>query len=76
MSEYSTALQLLQLAGLPDLGWKDEKQRQFMKRVTPGEPVYLGWELMPLWLTRSLLSHEGGDFVYVQESKEFADGEN
>jgi len=43
-----------------------------MKRVTPGEPIYLGWELMLLWLTRSLLSVESGDFAYVQESKGFA----
>ena len=28
-----------------------------MKRVTPGEPVLLGWELVPLRLTRSLLSY-------------------
>jgi hypothetical protein len=43
-----------------------------MKRVTDGEPVLLGWELMPLRLTRSLFSNEGGDFVYVKESKGFA----
>ena len=50
---------------------ESSKQRQVMKRVTPGEPVYLGWELVPLRLTRSLLSVESGDFVYVQESKGF-----
>ena len=34
-------------------------------RHQPGEPVYLGWELGLLWLTRALLSNEGGGFVYV-----------
>jgi hypothetical protein len=43
-----------------------------MKRVTPGEPNVLGWELALFRLTRPLLSYDGGDFVYLQESKGFA----
>lgn len=44
---------------------QSQKQRMVMKRVTLGEPVYLGWELGPLRLTQSPLSVEGGGFVYL-----------
>ena len=60
-----SVLLLLHLADVHDTGSESQKLRQFMKRVTGGEPVSLGWELKLLRLTRSLLSLEGGGFVYV-----------
>ena len=56
---------------VPTLLWPIKTQN-IPKRVTNGEPNFIWSELTTFWLTQSLFSIEGGDFVYVLNSKGFA----